>query len=89
MVRVWDEHPATRHYMVLYLKQGGRWKYASVREEQEPGLTRTSGSRSWHGSSGSGSTRAPTPSCTSPADGARTATSSSATSWSACRASRS
>jgi uncharacterized protein (TIGR02246 family) len=38
-VRVGDEHPSTRHYTVLYIKQGGRWKYASVREEQEPGLT--------------------------------------------------
>jgi uncharacterized protein (TIGR02246 family) len=31
--------PATRHYTVLYVKQGNRWMYSSVREEQEKGLT--------------------------------------------------
>jgi uncharacterized protein (TIGR02246 family) len=38
-VRVGDEQPSTRHYTVLFLKQGDRWRYAKVREEQEPGLT--------------------------------------------------
>jgi uncharacterized protein (TIGR02246 family) len=38
-VRIGEEAPSTRHYTVLYVKQGDRWRYASVREEQEPGLT--------------------------------------------------
>jgi uncharacterized protein (TIGR02246 family) len=32
------EPPSIRHYTVLYVKQGGRWLYSSVREELEPGL---------------------------------------------------
>ncbi len=33
------EPPAVRRYTVLYVKQGGKWLYSSVREELEPGLT--------------------------------------------------
>lgn len=32
------EPPAVRRYTVLYVKQGGKWLYSSVREELEPGL---------------------------------------------------
>ena len=39
VVRVGDEPPSTRHYTVLFVKQGDRWRYSSVREEHEPGLT--------------------------------------------------
>lgn len=31
------EPPAVRRYTVLYVKQGGKWLYSSVREELEPG----------------------------------------------------
>ena len=34
-----SQAPTTRHYTVLYLKQGNRWMYSSVREEQSKGLT--------------------------------------------------
>jgi uncharacterized protein (TIGR02246 family) len=33
------EPPARRRYTVLYVKQGGRWLYSSVREELDRGLT--------------------------------------------------
>jgi len=38
-VRVGDERPSTRRYTVLFVKQGERWLYSSVREEHESGLT--------------------------------------------------
>jgi uncharacterized protein (TIGR02246 family) len=33
------EAASVRRYTVLYVKQGGKWLYSSVREELEPGLT--------------------------------------------------
>lgn len=39
VVRLGDEPPSTRHYTVLYVKEGNRWRYSSVREELDPGLT--------------------------------------------------
>jgi uncharacterized protein (TIGR02246 family) len=33
---VGDDRPSTRHYTVTYVKHGDRWRYSSVREEQEP-----------------------------------------------------
>jgi uncharacterized protein (TIGR02246 family) len=39
IVKVGGEHPSTRHYTVLFVKQGDRWRYSSVREEHDPGLT--------------------------------------------------
>jgi uncharacterized protein (TIGR02246 family) len=39
VVKVGDEHPSTRHYTVLYVKQRDRWRYSSAREEQEPWLS--------------------------------------------------
>jgi len=33
------EPPSVRRYTVLYVKQGGKWLYSSVREEREPGLS--------------------------------------------------
>jgi uncharacterized protein (TIGR02246 family) len=36
---VTTEPPAVRRYTVLYVKQGGKWLYSSVREELELGLT--------------------------------------------------
>ena len=39
-VNVPEKPPATtRHYTVLFVKQGNRWMYSSVREEPEKGLT--------------------------------------------------
>jgi len=35
---VTTEPPSVRRYTVLYVKQGGKWLYSSVREELEPGL---------------------------------------------------
>jgi uncharacterized protein (TIGR02246 family) len=35
---VTTEPPSIRQYTVLYVKQGGKWLYSSVREEVEPGL---------------------------------------------------
>jgi len=32
------EPDSSRHYMVLFVKQGGRWMYSSVREQREPGI---------------------------------------------------
>ncbi len=34
-----DEPPSTRHYTVLFVKQGNRWLYSRVREEPEKGLS--------------------------------------------------
>jgi uncharacterized protein (TIGR02246 family) len=36
---VTTEPPSIRRYTVLYIKQGGKWLYSSVREELEPGLS--------------------------------------------------
>jgi uncharacterized protein (TIGR02246 family) len=33
------EGPSTHHYTVTYVKHGDRWRYSSVREEQETGIT--------------------------------------------------
>jgi len=38
-VRVGTEPPSTRHYTVTFVKQGDRWRYSSVREEHEPGIS--------------------------------------------------
>lgn len=38
VVKIGEEPPSTRHYTVLFVKQGDRWKYSSVREERDPGL---------------------------------------------------
>lgn len=39
VMRVGTEPPSTRHYTIIYVKSGDRWRYSSVREEQEPSLT--------------------------------------------------
>ncbi len=39
VVKVGDEGPATRHYTLIAVKQGDRWRYSSFREEQDPTLT--------------------------------------------------
>jgi uncharacterized protein (TIGR02246 family) len=39
VVKVGDEPPATRHYTVVAVKQGDRWRYSSFREEPEPTVT--------------------------------------------------
>ncbi len=36
---VGDEPPSTRHYTALLVKQGDRWRVASLREEPEPSVT--------------------------------------------------
>ncbi len=36
---VGNQAPTTHHYSVLYVKQGNRWRYSTVREEQVKGLT--------------------------------------------------
>jgi uncharacterized protein (TIGR02246 family) len=38
-VKVGDESPSTRHYTVVFVKQADRWRYSSVREEHDPGMT--------------------------------------------------
>jgi uncharacterized protein (TIGR02246 family) len=37
-VKVGEEGPSTRHYTVVYVKQGDRWRYSKAREEHERGL---------------------------------------------------
>jgi len=39
VVKVGDERPSTRRYTVMYVKQADRWRYSSVREERDPGIT--------------------------------------------------
>ena len=39
VVKVGEEPPSTRHYTVLFLKEGDRWRYSSVREEHDPSLS--------------------------------------------------
>jgi len=39
VVHVGAEPASTRYYTVVYVKQGNRWRYSSVREEHEPGLS--------------------------------------------------
>jgi uncharacterized protein (TIGR02246 family) len=39
VVKVGDEPSATRHYTVVAVKRGDRWRYSSFREEPEPTLT--------------------------------------------------
>ena len=39
VVKVGEEPPSTRHYTVLFLKEGNRWRYSSVREEHDPSLS--------------------------------------------------
>ena len=34
-----DEPPSTRHYTVLFVKQGNQWRYSRVREEPAKGLS--------------------------------------------------
>jgi uncharacterized protein (TIGR02246 family) len=38
-LRIGDEPPSTLRYTALCLKQGDRWRYSSLREEPEPGVT--------------------------------------------------
>ncbi len=35
-VKVGTESPSTRRYTVLYVRQGGQWRYSSAREERDP-----------------------------------------------------
>lgn len=39
VVKIAEEPPSTRHYTVLFVKQGNRWLYSSAREEPDPSLT--------------------------------------------------
>lgn len=36
IVKVGKKSPSTRRYTVLYVKQGGQWRYSSAREERDP-----------------------------------------------------
>jgi uncharacterized protein (TIGR02246 family) len=38
-VKIGDETPSVRHYTVVAVKQGDRWRYSSVRDEPETTLT--------------------------------------------------
>jgi uncharacterized protein (TIGR02246 family) len=38
-VGIGDEPPALHRYLALYVKQGERWRYSSLREEHDPSVT--------------------------------------------------